>query len=48
MDIQQFTYTAHPYILPNFMNTFQWAMPFIIKKITEMMYSLLAPDKRYP
>jgi serine/threonine-protein phosphatase 2B catalytic subunit len=47
LNIQQFYYTAHPYILPNFMDVFQWSMPFVFEKITSILFELIKPSEQY-
>jgi len=41
MTIRQFNQTPHPYYLPNFIDAFQWSIPFVSDKISELASSIL-------
>ncbi len=42
LNIQQFHYSQHPYYLPNFMNIFEWSVPFVTEKISEMFNDIIS------
>ena len=42
LNIQQFHYSQHPYYLPNFMNIFEWSMPFVTEKISSMFHDIIS------
>jgi serine/threonine-protein phosphatase 2B catalytic subunit len=41
INIQQFNYSPHPFILPDFMNMFSWSIPFVSEKISEMLLQII-------
>ena len=44
VNIQQYNYSPHPFILPNFMNIFNWSIPFVSEKISEMLLHIIKKD----
>lgn len=39
--IKLFTAVDHPYVLPNFINAFEWSLPFINEKVSEILVIIL-------
>lgn len=44
IDIVQFDATLHPFTLPGFMNVFDWSIPFLAEKITELLHAIVHVD----
>jgi serine/threonine-protein phosphatase 2B catalytic subunit len=47
VNVQQFLENQHPYLLPNFMDVFEWSIPFVMEKISEILYHLIKPDRNW-
>ena len=41
LNIQQFNYTSHPFLLPNFLDIFSWSVPFVIEKLLDLTQKML-------
>ena len=41
INIQQYNFSPHPFILPDYMNAFNWTIPFISEKVSEMLFSII-------
>lgn len=44
INIQQYNYSNHPFILPDFLNVFSWSLPFVSEKIGKMLLSIIKKD----
>ena len=45
INIQQYNFSPHPFILPNYMNVFSWSIPFVSEKISEILLHIIKKDK---
>jgi serine/threonine-protein phosphatase 2B catalytic subunit len=43
INVKQFNYSPHPFLLPNFMNLLDWSLPFVAEKVGQIFMHLLKP-----
>ena len=47
LNIQQFSESPHPYLLPIFLDLFSWSVPFLAEKVSEMLFHIIKPHQHY-
>lgn len=45
MNIKQYKNVEHPFHLPNDIDLFQWSIPFLMEKVTDMLQSIAIKNK---
>ena len=48
INIEQYNYSPHPFILPDYMNIFNWSIPFVSEKISEMLMHIIKKQELEP
>jgi len=48
INIEQYNYSPHPFILPDYMNIFNWSIPFVSEKISEMLMQIIKKQDLKP
>lgn len=41
MHVQQYNYSVHPFILPEYEDGFAWSIPFVIEKVLAMLFQMM-------
>lgn len=45
LTIEQYGYTEHPYLLPNFSDIFTWSVPFVAEKVLEIFANIMSTPR---